>query len=314
MNARTPAVAGAAARIGPVGVWWGSHDRVPADQVRAAAAEAERLGYGALWIGEAPGGREVFTHAALLLDATRHITVAPAIANIWLRDPTAARSAAAALTDAHPQRFILGLGASHAAALELIGRPYGKPLTAMRAYLKAMADSWYAGPEPDQPVPVVLAALRTRMQELARDAADGMHSCFVTPEHTAAARATLGPGPLLVPEQAVVVGSDRERARRTARRHVASRLGLTHYVRHLKAMGFTDDDLADGGSDHLVDALVATGDEETVTRRVRAHLDAGADHVAVHPLGHRADRAGLEQLRALAPVLGLGDPKPASIS
>ncbi|MFB6549326.1 TIGR03620 family F420-dependent LLM class oxidoreductase [Streptomyces sp. NPDC056405] len=290
-------------RINQFGVWWGSFDQTPADQVRSAAVQVEELGYGAIWIGESPGGREAFTHAGLLLAATRRITVATGIANIWLRDPAAMRAAAATLADAYPHRFLLGIGASHAAALELIGRPYGKPLSAMRTYLRTMADTWYAGPQPDEPVPVVLGALRSRMQGLARDEAAGMHSFFVTPEHTAAARETLGPGPLLAPEQAVLIEPDPTAARRKARRHVQSRLGLTHYVNHLLALGFTDEDMADEGSDRLVDAMVAWGDTEAVAARVRAHLDAGADHVAVHPLGDRTDPGGLHQLRELAPAL-----------
>lgn len=142
--------------------------------------------------------------------------------------------------------------------------------------------------------------LNPRMQELARDSAAGMHSFFVTPQHTAAARETLGPDALLVPEQAVFVEADAGRARAKARKHVQSPLGLTHYVNYIRAMGFTEEDLADGGSDHLVDALVAWGDVETVVARLREHLDAGADQVAVHALGNRSDPAGLEQLRIIA--------------
>ena len=299
-------------RIGDFGVWWSSFDQTPAGPLRSAAAEVEELGYGALWIGESPGGREAFTHAGLLLAATSRITVATGIANIWLRDPSAMRAAAATLADAHPRRFVLGIGASHAAALQLIGRAYDRPLTAMRTYLKTMAETWYGGPPLDEPVPVILGALRSRMQELARDETAGMHSFFVTPEHTAQARQLLGPDLLLAPEQAVLIEPDPAAARRRARAHVQSRLGLTHYVNHLRALGFADDDLTGAGSDRLVDAMVAWGDVETVAARLRAHLAAGADHVAVHPLGDRADPGGLSQLRELAPALVL--PAARSIS
>ncbi|WNF01067.1 TIGR03620 family F420-dependent LLM class oxidoreductase [Streptomyces luomodiensis] len=302
-----------AARIGPVGVWPAVLGEVPAARAAAAAAEIEDLGYGALWIGESPAHKEVFTHSALLLGATSRITVATGVATIGARDATATDAAAQTLGEAFPDRFVLGLGAGHAEAGR--GRGHDRPLTALREYLDALDTRPYRGPRPARPVPRVLAALRPRMQELARDRTSGAHSFFVPPSHTAAARERLGPDPLLAPEQAVVVDPDPGRARAIARAHVATRLALRNYVNHVRALGFGDDDLVGSGSDRLVDALVAWGDPETVAARVREHLDAGADHVAIHPLT-AAPAQGLapvlDQLRALTPALPLTTVLPGS--
>jgi probable F420-dependent oxidoreductase len=270
-------------RLAPVGVWLNVLGTTPAREAVAAAREIERLGYGALWVGEAPGSKEAFTHAGLLLAGTARLMVATGIAAIGARDATATKAASLTLGEAYPGRFLLGLGVSHGE----LGRGYGHdtPLSMMRRYLEALAAEPYPGPLPGEPVPRVVAALRPRMQELARNRADGVHSFCVPPTHTAAARARLGPDKLLVPEQAVVVDADPARARETARAHVATRLVLRHYIAHLEALGFDADDFADSGSDRLVDTLVAQGDAATVAARVREHLDAGADQVAVHPLG-----------------------------
>lgn len=295
-----------AARLGPVGVWSGELATVNATEARAAAATVEGLGYGSLWIGETPRwGREAFSSAAMLLAATEQVLLATGIANIWLREPATAAAAAGTLAEAYPGRFVLGLGASHASALSLVGKDYGKPLTALRNYLDAIERDSYLGPQPAEPGPVILAALRRGMQELARDRSDGMHSFFVPPRHTAAARAFLGPLPLLVPEQAVVINADADVARRRARRHVASRLALPNYVAHLRALGYTDQDMANDGSDALVDELVAWGNPDSIAARIQQHLDAGADSVAIHALGNREDPLGLSTLRELAGCLPL---------
>lgn len=290
-------------RIGPVGIWLAALAEAPAVIGMAAAAEIEELGYGALWIGESPAHKEIFTHSALLLGATSHITVATGIATIWARDAAATNAAAQTLGEAHPGRFVLGLGASHAEAGR--GQGHDRPLTAVRDYLDALDRTPYRGPHPTKTVPRVLAALRPRMQELARDRTSGVHSFFVPPTHTAVTRARLGPDPLLVPEQAVVVDPDPQRARAVAREHVATRLALRNYVNHVRALGFGDEDLACHGSDRLVDALVAWGDPATVAARIGEHLDAGADQVAIHPLtthGQGLSRV-LDQLRELTPAL-----------
>ena len=239
-----------AERIGRYGVWTSALGTVPAPVALAGIRQIEQLGYGAAWIGETPRmAREVFTQAGLLLGATQRIVVATGIANIWLRQAATAAAAAGTLAEAYDDRLVLGVGASHPAAAAMVGEDYSKPLTAMRGYLEDMATGAYLGPAPARPVPVVVAALRPKMQLLAREAADGLHSFFVTPDHTAAARERLGPAPLLVPEQAVVLGTDAERVRARARAHVQTRLKLPAYVAHLRAMGFAEEDLTDGGSD-----------------------------------------------------------------
>ncbi|WP_275292270.1 TIGR03620 family F420-dependent LLM class oxidoreductase [Amycolatopsis sp. La24] len=293
-----------AARIGPVGVWLSVLAEVPAAEAAKAARVVEDLGYGALWIGESPAHKEIFTNAALLLSATTRLTVATGVATIWARDAVATEGAAQTLGEAFPGRFVLGLGASHAEAGR--GSGHDRPLTALREYLDVLDSDRYQGPRPERAVPRVLAALRPRMQELARDRAAGMHSFFVPPAHTAAARERLGPEPLLVPEQAVVVDPDAVRAREVARKHIATRLALRNYVNHLRALGFGDADFADGGSDRLVDELVVCGDPRVVAARVREHLAAGADHVAIHPLtGTPGVEPVLDQLRALVSEGGI---------
>lgn len=288
-------------RLGAVGVWLGSLGGASARDGAAAAAEVERLGYGGLWFGEALG-KEAFVNAALLLGATERIVVATGIANIWVRDASAANAAAQALGEAHPGRFVLGLGVSHAPLVDMRGHDYGKPLSAMRSFLDGIDAATYAAPPADPAVPVVLGALRPKMLELARDRTAGAHPYLTTPQHTAQARALLGDGPLLAPEQTVVLERDPAVARATARRFVATYLALPNYTRNLLALGFEDADVAGGGSDRLVDALVAWGDAETIAARVRAHHEAGADHVAIQPLAPALD-GQLEQLRALAPLL-----------
>ncbi|MCB5908428.1 TIGR03620 family F420-dependent LLM class oxidoreductase [Streptomyces pinistramenti] len=292
-------------RIGRVGVWHGGLGGVPADEAREAAAEIEQLGYGALWFGEGPGS-EAVSQAALLLSATERITVATGIANIWVRDASAASAAARNLAAAHDGRFLLGLGASHAPLVDLRGHTYAKPLAAVRAYLDAMDAAPYAGPAPDSASARVLAALGPKMLELAAARAAGAHSYFVPTQHTARAREILGAGPLLAPEQAVLLETDPEKARSLARaHHTRFYLELPNYTGNLRRFGFGDEDFANGGSDRLVDAIVAWGDVDAIRRRVQEHHDAGADHVALQPLA--ADRGlGLEQLRELAPALGLG--------
>jgi probable F420-dependent oxidoreductase len=289
-------------RIGRVGVWLGSIAMQPVTSERAAIARIEELGYGAAWFGEGHNNREALSHAAVLLQATSRLVVATGIANIWARDPAAAINGANTLNEAYTERFVLGLGVSHAPLVESRGHDYAKPLSAMRAYLEAIDQHSYGAPAPDLPSPIVLAALRPRMLELARDMTAGAHPYFVPPAHTARAREILGPGPLLAPEQVVVIESDPGRARKLARRHMAGYLGLPNYVNNLRSLGYDNDDFADGGSEQLVDAIVAWGDEETITARVREHLEAGADHVAVQAYAQTAGQA-LGSLERLAPRL-----------
>ncbi|WP_043639053.1 TIGR03620 family F420-dependent LLM class oxidoreductase [Nonomuraea candida] len=285
-------------RLGRVGVWNATLSRESAAFEREAAAEVESLGFGALWVGETPDGKEALTHAALLLGATRRLTVATGIANIWARDATAAANGANALAEAFDNRFVLGLGVSHAPLVTQRGHDYRRPVAAMRDYLDAMDATSYAGPLPER-APRVLAALRPKMLELAARRSHGAHPYFVTPEHTARAREVLGPGPLLAPEQTVVLDTDADRARRTARQFMSVYLALPNYADNLRALGWGEEDLAGGGSDALVDAIVAWGDPEKIIERVRAHFEAGADHVCLQPLADNP-KDMLEHLRVLA--------------
>ena len=285
--------------LGRIGVWLGAIGALPAAEERSAVRELEAVGYGTIWFGETPFSKEALSHAALILDATERVTVATGIASIWLRSPSSAASGAATLVEAYPGRFVLGLGVSHAPIVASIGHDYTKPLTRMREYLDAMDASRYTGPLPADPAPRVLAALAPKMLELARDRAQGAHPYLVTPEHTVRARAILGVGPLLAPEQAFVLESDPVRARTVAREHLKVYLTLPNYAENWRRSGFDEADLADGGSDRLVDALVAWGDESAVRERVEEHFAAGADHVALQALGE--DPVG--QLTRLAPAL-----------
>lgn len=296
-------------RLGPVGVWMGGYGFAAADD-RSNAAAIEALGYSALWFGEAPGGKEAFTRATTLLAATTSLVVGTGIASIWGRDPLTTASAIRTVTEAFPGRFVAGLGVSHPPAVEARGETYATPYRTMANYLAGMAATSHQSPEPAEPPVVVLAALRPRMLELARDMADGAHPYFVPVEHTRRAREILGPGRLLAPELAVVLEPDPVVARRLARQHTGSfYLGAANYVENLRWLGYDDADLAADGSDALVDALVAWGDEAAIVARIREHLDAGADHVClqpvtqVRPLSDGPDQDALGVLTRLAPAL-----------
>jgi probable F420-dependent oxidoreductase len=289
--------------LGRVGVWTFALDMQPVPVAREAAQELEALGYAAIWIPEAVG-REVVANSALLLDATERVVVATGIANLWARDAMAMSGAHKTLTSAHPDRFLLGIGVSHQSAVEgMRGQTYDKPYSTMRDYLDRMdAALYFASPPPVEPVRV-LAALGPRMLRLAAERASGAHPYFVPVEHTVFAREQLGDGPLLCPEQAVVLETDATRAREIARAHMATYLGLPNYTNNLRRLGWGDDDLAAPGSDRLVDAIVAWGDEDAIRSRVAAHHEAGADHVCVQVLSDDIRELPLAQWRALAPVL-----------
>ncbi|HEX6139328.1 MAG TPA: TIGR03620 family F420-dependent LLM class oxidoreductase [Candidatus Limnocylindria bacterium] len=295
-------------RIGPAGVW-SNFDRLPGDEVVAFARAAEAGGYHVLWTQET-AGRDPFTLLGHLAAQTRRIRLGVGIAVIYGRDAVAMRAGATTVHELSGGRMILGLGASHRDTVsEVRGHTYRGPLTAMRDYLDALASAEYRAPAPDGHAPLVLAALRRRMLELAATRADGAFPYLVPLGYVAQARTILAaaaaaagrPRPLLVVSQACVLQADPDAARRAARRYLDRYLGLPNYLANLAEHGFGDEDLAPPGSDRLVDALVAWGDGARVRARLRAMLDAGADHVALIPLtatGLQADRATME---ALAP-------------
>lgn len=275
---------------------------LPTPDLRRAVTEIEAMGFGAIWIGEHLA-REIFAASAIILSATRQIKVATGIANIWVRDPTAMMNGGRALAEAWPNRFVLGIGVSHAPLLQARGHHYERPLTAMRAYLDAMEKAPYRGPLPNPPAPIVLAALGVKMLELARERTSGAHPYFVPVEHTREARRILGPERLLAPEQAVVFARHREAARTVGDAHMRTYLSLQNYRQNLVRLGWSEDELTPPGSDRLFDAIVAWGDDEEIARKLRRHLEAGADHVAVQVLTPTTDQAPTDDLRRLAPRL-----------
>lgn len=278
--------------LGKVGIWTGQLDFVPAATIREVAQQLEALGYGAIWFGENVG-REPIAQAGLLLASTERLVVATGIMNLWARDPLATVAAQLTLGEAYPDRFMLGLGVSHARLVETNrGHDYGSPLQKMRTYLDAMDDfaKQYRAVRPTT-APRVLAALGPKMLSLAAERTDGAHTYFVPPEHTAEARGLLGADKLLAVEQAIVLETQPATARALARKHTRRYLPLVNYTNNLRRLGFDDADFEHEGSDRLVDAIVAWGDIETVTRRVEEHWTAGADHVCLQVIS--------EDLRAL---------------
>ncbi|MGY6499953.1 MAG: LLM class F420-dependent oxidoreductase [Acidimicrobiales bacterium] len=289
--------------IGRVGIWTFALDVQPAAVGREAIAEVEELGYGALWIPEAVG-REVMANAGLLLSATNRMVIASGIANMWMRHPMAAAAGWRTLNEAYDDRFLMGIGVSHGPSVgRMLKETWDRPLERMRDYLDAMDEAVFFAAQPAVPPSRVLAALGPKMLDIARERALGAHPYFVPVEHTAFARDRLGSGPLLAPEQAVVLETDPDTARAIARSHMAGYVRLPNYANNLLRMGFTEEDLADGGSDTLVDAIVAWGDEQAIADRVAAHHAAGADHVCIQVIEADQTALPLDAWRRLAPVL-----------
>ena len=290
-------------KLGPFGIWTTALDAQPALKAQDAARELERLGYAAIWFGESVR-REAFSTAGLLLAATSRIVVATGIASIYARDALTMAAGQKTLAEAYPDRFLLGLGVSHRPNVEQVrGHVYGKPVATMRAYLEAMSNAPYQSVEPAEKPPTVLAALGPNMLKLAAEKTSGAHPYFVPVDHTRRARATLGPGALLAPEQAVVLEADPAKARTIARSHTQHYLRLPNYVNNLRRLGYTEEDVAGGGSDRLVDDVVAWGDLALVASRIRAHLRAGADHVSVQVIAEDPRALPMDAWRALAESL-----------
>jgi probable F420-dependent oxidoreductase len=293
---------------GKIGLWTFAFEGQPAGLVRDAAAEVDELGYGTLWFGEA-SGREAFTQAGMLLAATSRITVATGIARVFWRAAAGTAHAQLTLSEAYPGRFLLGLGGKIASdqrpvpgLIERSGTP--RPVDAMRGYLDEMdAAAEKAAVPPAQPPRRVLAALGPDMLRLAAERSWGAHPYFVTVDHTAQARKIMGPDAFIGVEQAVVLEPNRD----IARQHVGPYIQIAqHHRNNLRRLGFGDEDLADGGSDRLVDAIVAghTGGDplELIRQRVDDHLTAGANHVCLQVL--TADqRIPVTEWRELAAIL-----------
>jgi probable F420-dependent oxidoreductase len=249
-------------------------------------------------------GRDVMVHLALLLSATERLVGATGIASIWARDAVTMVGGIRGLTEAFPERVLIGLGVSHHNLVEgLRGHTYDKPLAAMRTYLDAMDRAPYIAERPTTPDRRMLAALGPKMLELSAERTEGAHTYFVPPEHTAVARKTLGPDALICAEQAVILETDADTARTIARRHTKVYLPLPNYRNNLLRLGFSEEDLADGGNDRLTDAIVAWGDVGTVMARVQEHFDAGADHVCIQALDAQSRGVPVHTWRELGPAV-----------
>lgn len=275
--------------IGKVGVWF-FLDGMTATDGAAYAKKVERLGYSALWIPEAVG-REPFAHGGYLLSKTERLILATGIANIWARDPMTMVAAARTLAELSGGRFALGIGVSHGPLVErLRGHDYKKPYSFMKEYLgkmkAALADPvMYQSVKPKEEPPILLAALHPKMLQLSATEAQGTHTYFVPPEHTAKARAAIGPIPWICAAQAVILETDAAKARKAARAYMKTYVPrLPNYTNNLKALGWGDEEFKDGCSDRLVDAIVAWGTEENIRERIAAHHRAGATHVCILPL------------------------------
>jgi probable F420-dependent oxidoreductase len=288
-------------KIGSRGVWWFTEGMTSGEAVEFAQ-RLESLGYGALWLPETLG-RDPFAHAALLLDNTETLVIATGIANIFHRHPGPMRQAAYTLAEQTEGRFVLGLGVSHGPLVEgLRGLDYSKPLTQMRAYLAAMDAAPVRGLELAEPPLRLLAALGPKMLELSASAADGAHPYWTTPEHTVMARETIGPDALLCVEQKVVLTTDAEAARAAGNAALDIYAALPNYRNNWKRLGFTEDEI-ERRDNRFVDAVVVWGDEDRVRDGVRAHYDAGADHVCVQPLPTEgAGSLDWNALEALSPL------------
>jgi probable F420-dependent oxidoreductase len=288
------------AAIGPVGVWTFALDGLSAEAERRAVREIEAMGFPALWVPEGMRSKEVFAHLSLVLSATERLVACAGIANIQARHPFTMALGARVLADAYPGRSVLGIGVGHGSQAERRGVPYERPRARMRAYLDAMAKAGSTAPEPAGPVRLMLAALGDRMLELAAERTLGAHTYFVPVEHTERARRVLGPDPVLAVELTAVVGAGRQEALARARGFAGEYLSLPNYANNWRRLGYSEDDVAGSGSDRLIEAAFALGGPEAVAARVREHLEAGADHVAVQLLGAEEFDPGLEALREVA--------------
>jgi probable F420-dependent oxidoreductase len=258
--------------LGKIGIWT-SYRPFGIERAGEAAKVAEQLGYGTWWVGSSP----LVPDIRPVLEATTTLVAATGILNVWVNDPADTAAADAELRAAFPGRFMLGVGVGHPEATS----DYRRPLTTMRTFFDGLDAA-------DTPPPVderCMAALGPKMLDLAGERSAGTHPYFVPVEHTKVARDRLGPGKLVAPEVACVVETDSDRARAVARKYAELYLGLRNYTQNLLHFGFTEADIADGGSDRLIDAVIPHGSAGEIAEVVQAHFDAGADHVCLQPLG-----------------------------
>jgi len=266
------------------------------------ARRVERLGYSALWVPEIMG-REIFSLSTHLLSQTENLVVGTGVAIAFSYEPIVVASVSKTLGEFFPDRFLLGLGVSNASANARRGVAYEKPLGFMRDYLAKMKAAPYNAPAPQHEPPVVIAAMMPKMLQLAASETRGTLTYFTTTEQIARTREALGPNPWLCAVQAVILETDPTKARSMARRYMKTYLAIDHYVYRLKRLGYNDEDFANGGSDRLVDAIVAWGNEEKIQLHIAKQLTAGATHVSILPL-HPEGRMQPDEraIEALAPA------------
>ncbi len=269
--------------LGRVGLWAFDFDLQPMKTAQSAVARIEEMGFGTVWVPEAVG-REPFASTSLLLSATQNLILATGIASLHARTAMTMQAGWKTVTEAFPERFVLGIGVSHQPMVEGVhGNSYDKPYSKMVQYLDAMDRGMYFASQPSTQPRRMLAALGPKMLKLAAERTMGAHPYFVPVEHTAVARQAIGADAMLAPETAVVFETDPVKARDIARQHMKTYLGLPNYTNNLKRLGWTQADI-DGPTDALVDAIVGWGSTEQVVARIKAHLDAGANHVCVQVL------------------------------
>jgi probable F420-dependent oxidoreductase len=274
--------------LGTFGIYTFDFEHQSPALMRESVQELEQLGWRSFWFPEV-GGREAFSQAGLLLAATERITVVNGIAQVTARTAQAAHGGAALLAEAYPDRHLLGLGVGQ-------GRPGTKPLELMTAYLDEL-DAF------EHPTRRILAAYGPKMLALARDRAIGAHTYHVTVAHTAQARETLGPDTFLGVEHPVLFESDPAKARAIAREHLHVYLNTPFNVAKFRRLGYPEDEIAGGGSDRLVDDLVFWGEPDAIVKRLREHVEVGADHVAIQVIGTEPGRSAMPHWRALADAL-----------
>lgn len=280
-------------------------DSMTGSQIAGFARKAEKLGYSAFWFPEA-FGRDPFALAAHVLTVTDRLVVGTGIANVWKREAVTMIGAARTLAELFPERFILGIGISHGPMMAQLGINYAKPVAYMRDYLARLKAAPYTAPRPKSEPPIVIAALMPKMLRLAASETDGTFPVYVTPEHTSRMREAIGPDKWICVQQVAMLEQDPIKARRAVRAILSFYLGLPNYLQSFRNIGFGDADFGEGGSDRLVDALVAWGNERAIRDRVAAHHRAGATHVCLtlaRAEGSPRERALPDEraLEALAP-------------
>jgi len=282
--------------LGTFGIWTFDFEDQPAAQMRDSVREVEEQGWRTFWIPELLG-REAFSHAGFLLSCTERIHIINGVAKVTTREPQWMVGGSRLLADAYPNRYVLGLG------LGAYNRPGTTPLAAMTTYLDDMDVLETPNPAPAAPLQRILAAYGPKMLELSRDRAAGAHTYKVNVAHTAQAREILGPDAFLGVEHAVLFESDPDKARAIAREHLDLYLNAKFNIAKFRRLGYSEEDISNGGSDRFVDDFVFWGDLDTIVEKLRAHIDAGADHVGVQVIGIKRGQSAMPYWRELGDAL-----------